>query len=428
VRVTTDADGRGRVDLPAGYYSPGWGAPALEIRAGETTPWTGRRDALAEPPGGTARLYGRITIAGQPVALSDDDELLLCIAGRWVATDPEGWYRLEDLTPGRHFVQEPSLFPTETLAAMLPFEIQAGEELELSWNYPLCRLEGRVSDESGTAIEGALVDLYLPTCFDLGDLAPDREPRLRNRAKTEADGRFFSTPALSTGRFVVVARAPGRRLAVRRFDIGEECPGDLDLDIRLPPARGGLRVHLVEEESGRALEKQMRVALRSLENDRLRIMDDEWRAHEWTGLPPGRYELSAEPMEDGDLASVREEIEIAADEHGVIEVTVAIPAGGTLLVEAEDASGRPFAEPFPEVFIRRLESVSTCGSAAGYGKDDELDPGDPVDPDGRLCAPGLSAGRYEVQIEREGFRGVRLEATVAPGERTVVQASLERMW
>ncbi|MCZ6794966.1 MAG: sigma-70 family RNA polymerase sigma factor [Planctomycetota bacterium] len=432
----TGQDGRARFeDLLPGTYL--WSTPTIrrqfEVRRGETSELVDRAP-LAEPetqPASRARIGGRITLAGEPFAMAPENTQLMVVAHRDVVTDSQGFYAIEGVPPGEYFAQDPFLLPTGTLAALIPFEVVTTQtELEFSWNYPLCRVGGRIVDEHGQHVSGAQLEVRI---FDsYGRTEPEDIRCLRHTAETDSKGAFLCSQLLSTGNFALTARAPGRRRQTQRLDIDQECPGQLELEFRLLPARNRLRLVLVEEETGRPLEADngIQVGLGRLETGESLLEDeaDEYGERVWTGLDLGVYSVSVDPWGRRGRGFVYDEIAITK-EVGSTEAYVKLPPGGSLIVVVQDTSGRRFARPFPQVALSRVDGAPAVPPRFQFSAQQRGDKNvfrQSVDPYGRLKLIGLPVGIYEVRVDRRSFSSSSQRIEIRKGLMATVEVTLVR--
>ena len=163
------ADRAHRIDVSA----PGWAATAREHLPGTTGP---ARLVLA--PG--ARITGRITLAGRPVAGA---AVTIAGSGVWpprrIVSDDDGSYRIDGLPAGVYeLAAEQGATVAEGREGLL---LEAGERQEIDLALlPGKVLRGRITDAtSGEGIEGASVTV-----------AEDALSLLSRATRSEADGRF----------------------------------------------------------------------------------------------------------------------------------------------------------------------------------------------------------------------------------------------
>ncbi len=425
-RVKTNENGLALVeDLPPGYYI--WlqrRRLQIEVKAGEMTQ-VFDRDPLPDPPDGPpggARVHGRITIGGKPVAGQ------VFIAHQNVRPDADGRYEIDRVPPGIHFIQSPNNYPgLPGTNSMIRFDLSpADKDLQLDWDFPLCALRGRVVAGGAAEIEAKpSIAIWMKT----GDHTQLRRSAPYKVADVPCDSSgAFSFANLTSGEYFIVARAKGFAIEVRELDVKKDSPPTRELEIHLSESRAGFNLKLVDASTGAVLSPRLfSFAGRGAE---LQIYPDNYPGVndddlEWSGLPPGVYDYGVSADSSKGFGFTYGSVEIRAG-SGIVEHRAAIPPGGNLLVSVEDAAGRRFAEPPPMVELRRADGGPAAAPICIYA------PGDPrvhrarAEAPGNVWFPGLPVGAYEVTASRRGFRTETESVEVRHGETSRLRIALSR--
>ncbi len=393
----TDAEGRFRI----GGVAPGqWQTrilhPAYRV-AERTVEILERQEHVLDVqlPAGQ-RVFGRtVDVEGLPVPgvdlifeLEDHDEP----ARRRAASDAEGFFELADIPDGSYRVfTERRGFATSERPAALRVDGEPVHDLE-------------VVLEPGTLVEGEILGL------DFDQLAT-----VRVRAQPESgpplDGRVshdghFTLDDLGSGSWLLTAELPdAARQARARLQIG---PGERRLARDLRFDGGELLAEILLDGEPLA-DAEVSLEGRDLALTRSTFTDHQGQLH-FSDLVPGRYRLhvsyprrwvshSRELTVDNGSRSVRVEIESLVLEGSVRSAdsgeAVANARVGLLLLAA--TGDAPVTDDPMSLF-----SVTS-------------------DENGRFHVPRLSAGRYRLEVRRQGFADHEEELELRPGapERTV---------
>lgn len=392
--VQTGADGRFRLELPAGRVrllaeATGFAlGESREIRLVGGRPVkdvvidvTARGDLVVRvvDEGGGAVGGARVEVLGMPSWLK----------GR-VETDALGLARLEGLPIGEQRLRvSASRFSTTDSAAV---QIEADREVEVSVTLaPLAGVSGRVEAHTGIAVSGALVVL-----------APEKLPTATSSVMTGADGRFRFVD-LEVGVYLVSASHPyyAATEAVRVESGGEVTirlgkGGDIEGEVvdREGRAVGGATVVV---ETFRPAEGTPGMAAdTSLGGRHFRPAPATADGHFLlTELAPGRYDLLADC--EGYGAGKVEGVAVYAG-RSTTGVRITCDEGAWLSGRVLDATNRsPLggATVVVQDLDRNALGLSTLSVT--------------TEPDGSFAIAGLQGGRRSVVVSREGYR-TRIEA------------------
>lgn len=417
-RTTTGADGRFRLEVPAGagrYWPAGPRAARVVVEARHPDRCPARVEAwlpsaapveLVLP--GEAPLAGRIVGPdGAPLAeqLVTGSVPSRPVAGAVVArTGPDGRFAFEEASEALIVtlrVPPEELTPRRVLVTSGPVELRLG---------PGAQVGGVVRDARGRPAAGVLVRASAGYHTDLDAEARRALARVRRGEQLELTGQQrVSARTDAEGRFLLGALPPGQDVALSIEDREQRTvrAGALDVELRLPLGKRDLvrrgRVVPVAAESGAPLEAWLVV---------------ETAAGACAEGPDGlRLPATAGLVRVG--ARGRMPVELPFDE-GEADLDLGearLARGGSLELLA-----RWPARPLLRLFVRRR-------GPDGRGDEDEAEPVARAEAPW-LQADGLAPGEHRVEVVAEADDGARLIAapftvTVRAGETTRAEVDLE---
>jgi len=307
------------------------------------------------------------------------------------STDAEGRYRFEGLPPGRHEVVARSneLASAAQTSAAVIVVVLAGETARADIDLrPTARLFGRVLDDRGQPVAGALVRVdpvfvaaNSRAAADLltGDLAPARD------TMTGPDGRYAVAGLLTGTDWRITAAADSYAPAVEApIRLSAAVPRQVDLEL---VRAGGVRGRVLDERGQPIAGARLRIRIRAsadtdearggdpLESLHERKTDERGRFGLW-GLTPGKLTIEATHPEF--VSIVGPSVHIGAGRWAadcVVSMTrarhvegVVLSAGGEPLpgatVVAHDGAGRA-STGFEE------GTLEECLSRGWHAKTDE---------------------------------------------------------
>jgi len=424
LRGTTDGDGEARFEgLLPGWYLWLERRDRFQVHAERATELMDQ-DPLpdAPEPPGRARVTGRIQIGGRPVQGG------IYIAGLSTKLDPDGRFLLEGLRPGAYKVQFPP-YPgvSPTIAGGAPFEVPAGAlSVEVDWDFPLCELRGKVATAGGVIPSGLKCELLA--------VMDTANPRMRSftlpAGPIPIDERgSFTHRYLTTGRCALEVRAKGFRTERKLLEVGNGTPTTIELPITLEPSRSVLRLHVRDAVDGKPL---MPGQVSFVRHDGDALIQPDSRPTEasepleWSGLPAGVYDYGV--TGGGFVFDAPHGFaygSVSVDGESSVDEEVAIPPGGSLLVEVKDGSGRRFAEPLPVVEVSRPDGKPAAAPIGLYLHEDIRVWAATCEKPGAYFA-NLPVGNYEVKATKDGFSGARDLVQVEAGKLARVALTLSR--
>jgi protocatechuate 3,4-dioxygenase beta subunit len=322
-RVLTDPDGRFRIRPPFEPWSKlgarAEGLGAVEVNVRRPAPGSGPPPLVIQLST-AARVRGLVSDQdGHPVAGARIHTLPGGYGSLWAGTGTDGRYEILLPAPGRVEITA-SAVGFERSRERRPIDLEPGQVLGDA-DFSLVRrtgfVEGRVVDEEGRPIPGALVSGPGP------DVWADAEGRFRLEGLSgEREELYAFAPGFLETQEEGVTVDIGSTDIVLSLTRGCTITGRVTTHTGEPVPVGEVRLHHEETENG------FEVAL----NDR----HGRFRC---AGLFPGRYLLSAHA---GSLVSRIETVEVASGAPA--EVALALEVGGALLGRVLDSKGEPVGE------------------------------------------------------------------------------------
>jgi len=383
------------VDLLAGLRAAG-----VEIRAGETT-----EVVLGEPPNDPARVTGRVTSAGVPVAGTG---LFFVASGGGLSLDSietgdDGQYEIL-LEGGRTYSVEVSMgWSTCGFVRAIPATVTHRLDLEL----PEASVHGNVVDADGSPVHGLFVQLV----SEEGVIPPERRT-----VETDARGRFDATNLVAATYSVRAGVAFGQ--SSRRMEHGMTTrdgvrvgEGERVGPIELRLSRGGFVSGGVLLPDGSPAANAT-IYVRTPEGVPLSEpspwQTDKLGRFEVEGLPPGRVSVSAR---DERTCSRAFEVTVIAGETVQADLRL-LESAWIRVVALDEEQDVPVARV--QVFDEngwdhaRLRGSETLARLAASGWNADATDVGPLLP-----------GKYRVEVQAaDGRAGVR-RITLRGSERTV---------
>lgn len=399
--ATSAADGAFSILVPPGEVTllgsaPGrtpsstrihWVAPGAELRGVEIV-----MDAGAELAGRVVDAAGKAVAGARVLARLDD--AALAEPALETATDPAGAFRLRALPPGRLVLQAEAAghAPSAPVAVTLsddPGAARQGVVLRLA---AASALRGRVIDEQGAAIAGAVVR----------PLRPMSQVALP-RATTDAQGGF--TLELGPGPVELAAEAPG--FAPGRVS-GIEVPAR---EQTIPLVRGGAITGVVTGQGAPLAHFTVHVTRHAAHGGAsdfwtqgTRVVSPDGSFHV-ADLVPGRYSVTASAP---GLAPV-EQRDVNVAPGGEARVALALAPGASLAGTVRDARSRA---PVAGATVR----LST-------GSDTDMTYTDDA---GSFTIPDIAPGRRSLEVQHPSYVGrVQSGIELAVGAPRHVEVALE---
>jgi len=338
IAMDTSRDLGASDEIDVSSFVSGMKMAQAEIREGETT-----HVVLGAPPANPVRVFGRVTLAGEPIAkpmITFHREGEAMMAGMTLATaDGEGRYEVELPAPGAYLARVARLSTTMQQQSTVEFEVTVGEgpEQGIDFALPLGRIAGRTVAPDGSPAAGERVTLTAG-----GAARSDSLYGPYTEILTDEQGRFEIT-GLRPGVYQLSAGGAGffgtggklGRITLPEITLEEGRARD-DLVLRLSRP-GSLAVEV--RGAGGAPESGATVFLRdaagrTLEPFSFLTTDGSGRCV-ITGLAPGEVTVLAR---SATLAS-REAGPVSVVEGEERKVELALESGAILVVELKEKEG-----------------------------------------------------------------------------------------
>ncbi len=407
-RVRTNAEGNYAITgLKEGRYSAGLSEVSTSTRTGRSEDYNirienGRKTKLDIVVGGPLKVYGKVTLAGEPqvgvkIVLRSSPRTIAARRSQVTAsdhTDPEGCYEIGNLKPGEYVLLVSN-------AAFREKVMLVDEDVEKNIQIPEGSIAGRVLDaETGRAIEGAKVGLQRRQARDFRE-AWSFKRGYRRSDRTDPEGRYqFS--AVEDGEYFLVASREGCAPQGATAEVqNSEGPSDLDI---LMSKGTTLRGRVTGMDSSQPIRE---IFLSAKDSNGAMVYSKKINLtpggeYETGALSPDEYTISVEAK--GHAPATKNVRLIGGSDN---RADFVLGTGGTLIVRAVDRRGIlvPGARAnvvdetgnfwltfFPQTELTREEGVTTV--------------------------PNISEGRYRVEIGVLGYDDESLDVAIGEGDTT----------
>jgi RNA polymerase sigma factor (sigma-70 family) len=415
-RARTDEEGNYAITgLKEGRYSAGVSEVSTRTHTGRSEDFNvqiedGRETKLDIVIGGPLRVYGKVTIGGEPllgvkVVLSSSPRMTMARKSDVTAsdhTDPNGHYEIGDLKAGEYVL---FVVDTSTRTKVLLVD----EDVEKNIEIPEGSIAGRVIDaETGRAIEGAKVGLQRSQARDFREAWSLKRGYLPSD-RTDPEGRYkFS--AVEDGEYFLVASKEGCAPQGATAEV-QNSEGPSDLDILLSkgtilrgrvtgsdPSQPIREIFLSARDSHGAMVYSKKINL------------TPGGEYETDALTPDEYTISVEAK--AHAPAVKKTRIVAGGNN---RADFMLPVGGTLIVRAIDHRG---------ILVpgARANVVDEAGNFwLTFFPHTEL-----TLEEGVTAVPNISEGRYRVEIDILEYQHESLDVTIREGDTTDVSVRLRR--